>query len=133
MRRLLVLPSSSPICPHHALAAVFVLAPHAHFPRIITAHFTGLEVAADGFVLLCGLHHVVPLVFYIFFILSTSTVGPHRALALQSSVALLPSSVAHLRRRRVAVCVGLLLVSCFPLTLCTVLVGASEGGWINLY
>lgn len=134
MRRLLVLPSCTPVCPHHALAAVFVLAPHAHFRRIIATHFTCLEVAADGLLLLCGLHHVVPLVFYVFFILSAaSTVAPHRALALQSSVALLPSSVSHLWGRRVNVCVGLLLAGCFPLTLCTVLVGASEGGWIHLY
>lgn len=118
MRRLLVLPSSTPICPHHALAAVFILTPpNAHFRRIIAAHFTGLEVAADGFLLLCRLHHVVPLMFYLFMILSaTSTVAPHRALALQSSVALLPSSVAHLGGRRVNMCVGLLLVGCFPLT-----------------
>lgn len=134
MRRLLVLPSSTPICPHHTLAAVFVLSPHAHFRRVVAANFTGLEVAADGFLLLRGLHHVVPLVFYLFFVLSAaSNVAPHRALALQSSVALLPSSVAHLGGRRVNMCVGLLLVGCLPLTLCTVLVGASEGGWIHLY
>lgn len=134
MWRLLVLPSSTPICPHHVLAAVFVLTPHAHFCRIIAAHFTGLEVAADSFLLLCGLHHVAPLVFYIFFILSaTSTMTAHRALALQSSVTLLPSSVAHLGGRRVNVCVGLLLVGRFPFTLCTVLVVASEGSWIHLY
>lgn len=133
MRGLLVLRSCIPICPHHVLAAVFVLAGHAHLRRIIASHLTGLEVAADGFLLLCRLHHVVPLVFHLFFILSaTSTVAPHRALALQSSVALLSSSVAHLGGRRVNVCVGLQLVGCFPLTLCTVLVGASEGGRIHL-
>lgn len=133
MRRLLVLPSSAPVCPHHALAAVFVLTSHAHFCRIIAAHLTGLEVAADGFLLLCGLHHGISLVLHLFFILSaTSTVGPHRALSLQPSVGLLCSSVGHLGGRRVNVCVGLLLVSCFPFTLCTVLVGASQGGWIYL-
>lgn len=133
-RRLLVLPSSAPICPHHALAAIFVLSPHAHFRRVIAAYLTGLKVAADGFLLLRGLHHVVPLVFNIFFSLSaTPTVAPHRALALQSSVALLPSSVAHLGRRRVNVCVGLRLIGRFSFTLRTVLVGASEGGWIHLY
>lgn len=134
MLRLLVLPSSTPIGPHHALAAVFVLAAHGHFRRIIAAYFTGLEVAADGFLLLCGLHHIVPLVFHLFFILSAaSTVAPHRALALQSSVALLPPSVAHLGGRRVNVCVGLLLIGRLPLTLGTVLVSASERGWIHLY
>lgn len=134
VRRLLMLPTSAPVCPHHALAAVFILTPHAHFCGIITANFTGLEVAADSFLLLCVLHHVVPLVLYLFFIFSaTSTVAPHRALTLQCSLALLPPSVANLRGRRVNVCVGLLLVCCFALTLCTVLVGASEGGWIDLH
>lgn len=133
MRGLLMLRSCIPICPHHVLAAVFVLARHAHLRRIIAAHLTGLEVAADGFFLLCGLHHVVPLVFDLVFVLSaTSTVATHRALALQSSVALLPSSVAHLGGRRVNVCVGLRHVGGFPLTLCTALVGGSEGGRIHL-
>lgn len=133
LRRLLVLTPSTPVCPHHALAAIFVLTSHAHFRRIIAAYFTSLEVAADGFLLLCGLHHGVPLVFYLLFILSaTSTVSPHRTLGLESSVALLCSSVGHLRWRRMDMCVGLLLVSCFPLTLCTVLVGAPQGGWVYL-
>ena len=119
VRRLRLLPTSTPVCPHHVLAAVFVLAPHAHFCRIIAAHFTGLEVAADSFLLLCGLHHVVPLVFYLLFILSaTSNVAPHRALALQSPVALLlPASVDHLGGRRVNMCAGLLLCGRLPLTL----------------
>lgn len=134
MERLLMLPSSAPICPHHALTAVFVLTPHAHFTRIIAADFTGLEVAADGFLLLCGFHHIVPLVFHIFLTLSTTlTVAPHRALALQSSVSLFWSPLAHLGGRWVNMCVSLLLVGCFLLTLCTVLSGASEGGWIHLY
>lgn len=111
VRGLLVLPSSTPICPHHALTAVFVLAPYAHFSRIIAAYFAGLEVAADGFLLLGGLHHVVSLVVYVFFSISAaSTMSPHRALALQSSVALLPSSVSYLGRRWVDMGVGLLLI-----------------------
>lgn len=128
-----MLPCRTPICPHHTLAAVFILAPHSHLCRIVASHFTGLEVAADSFLLLCGFHHCVPLVFYLFFILSTtSTVAPHRALGLQSSVALLRSPVGHLGGRRVDMCVGLLLVCSFPLTFCTVLVGASQGGRIYL-
>lgn len=126
-----MLPTATPIGPHHALTAVFVLAPHAHFPRIITAHFTGLKIAADGFLLLCGLHHVVPLVFHLFFIFSATS--PHMALALQASVALLPASVAHLCGWRMTMCVDLRLGRSFPLTLCTVLVGASESGWVYLY
>lgn len=73
-RLLLVLAPCAPICPHHVLTAVFVLTPHAHLPGIIAADFTGLEVAADGFILLRGFNQTVPLVFYVFFCLSpTST------------------------------------------------------------
>lgn len=78
-----MLPSSTAVCPHHALAAIFVLAPHAHFRRVVAAYFAGLEVAANGFLLLRGLHHIVPLVFNVFFGLSAApTVAPHGALAL---------------------------------------------------
>lgn len=133
VRWLLVLPCTTPVCPHHVLTAILILAPHAHFRRVVAAHFAGLEVAADGFLLLCGLHHVVPRVIYILFVLSaTSTMTPHRARTRESSVALLPSSVAYLWGRRMDVCVGLLLAGRLPLTLCTVLVGASEGGRVHL-
>lgn len=63
----------------------------------------------------------------------TSAVAHHGPLALQPSVALLGSSVAHLWGRRVNVRVGLLRVGGVPLTLRAVLVGASEGGWIHLH
>lgn len=134
MRRRLVLPSSPAVCPHHALAVVLVLGPHAHFGRIIASHFAGLEVAADSFLLLCGFHHCVPLVLDILFILSsTPNVCPHGALALQPSVNLLRSSMGHLGGGRVAMSVDLRLATRFTFALNTVLVGGPQRGWIDLH
>lgn len=154
--RLLMLSASTPIRPHHALTTVLVFSPHSHLTGVVTAHFAGLEVAADGFLLWSGLHHIVPLVFHPFSLLSTSSpMGAHRPWGLHSPVGRrICCSVVHLARRRVGVdrCLLLrllrllwllllllwllvrllVLYRCFSVTLGTVFIGDSQSGWIYL-
>ncbi|TNN50232.1 hypothetical protein EYF80_039569 [Liparis tanakae] len=117
---------------------VYDLSHMRHFQRFSPSPTTtppdlaGLEVAADGFLLLRGLHHVVPLAAAV--LPPASPVAPHRPLALRPPVAVLASSVADLRggwgrgRRRVSVGAAGRVAVALP----AALVGAPEGRRVHL-